>query len=154
MKLQSQTFNRCDGSAPIPKGDTRKQREAKRATKRAEGQRIRKQAEREAGVNMPGRGDIGARLRDQVFRRAHDACERCGARPSDGARLEIDHILPVSLGGETTLDNLQVLCKACHAGKGCKLDPEGERRAAEWRAEEDRKMLDKLARAKKGGRAQ
>jgi len=32
--------------------------------------------------------------------------------------LEIDHVWPRSLGGQTTGDNLQVLCKACNQKKG------------------------------------
>lgn len=43
--------------------------------------------------------------RDQV-------CVKCGAEGRD-----IDHILPVSQGGQTEMDNLQLLCKPCHINK-------------------------------------
>lgn len=32
-----------------------------------------------------------------------------------------DHIIPVSLGGKNTLDNLQCMCELCNATKGCQL---------------------------------
>lgn len=31
--------------------------------------------------------------------------------------LEIDHILPISKGGKSTIDNLQTLCKTCNKEK-------------------------------------
>lgn len=32
--------------------------------------------------------------------------------------LQIDHIVPVSLGGKSTKSNVQVLCRACNTSKG------------------------------------
>ena len=32
--------------------------------------------------------------------------------------FEIDHIIPESKGGQTTLDNLQLLCRHCNRNKG------------------------------------
>lgn len=45
------------------------------------------------------------RERDQV-------CTLCRAEGE-----EIDHIIPVSRGGETTMENLQLLCRPCHVEK-------------------------------------
>lgn len=39
-------------------------------------------------------------------------CMRCGAEGTD-----VDHIAPVSQGGQTTMDNLQLLCLTCHQEK-------------------------------------
>ncbi|MGE4613767.1 MAG: HNH endonuclease signature motif containing protein, partial [Planctomycetota bacterium] len=36
--------------------------------------------------------------------------------------IHVDHIVPLSKGGETTLDNLQVLCIDCNLGKGNRDD--------------------------------
>ncbi len=48
-----------------------------------------------------------------ILRRANGRCEECGKR----ARLEVDHIVPVSAGGGHDLANLQALCRADHARK-------------------------------------
>ncbi len=44
-------------------------------------------------------------------------CQRCGS----SHRLEMDHIFPVSLGGPTSLWNVQPLCRRCNAQKGGKM---------------------------------
>lgn len=61
---------------------------------------------------------VSARLRYQVLERDRGRCVLCGARPADGVRLHVDHILPWSRGGRTTLENLQTLCALCNLGKG------------------------------------
>jgi len=33
-------------------------------------------------------------------------------------RLSVDHIVPRTLGGSDSLDNLQVLCSSCNSAKG------------------------------------
>lgn len=58
------------------------------------------------------------RLRAQVLMRDGATCRLCGANPQSGAKLHVDHIIPWSRGGETTLDNLQILCEICNFGKG------------------------------------
>ena len=49
-----------------------------------------------------------------VLARAGRKCQQCGA---EDEALEVDHILPLALGGEDKLDNLQALCPACHKRK-------------------------------------
>lgn len=60
---------------------------------------------------------VNWRLRAQVLMRDEARCRLCGVTPSDGAKLHVDHIQPWSKGGETTLDNLQILCERCNVGK-------------------------------------
>jgi hypothetical protein len=47
-------------------------------------------------------------------------CQCCGASPSDGAVMNVDHIKPRKLFPELALelDNLQILCHDCNHGKG------------------------------------
>ena len=55
-------------------------------------------------------------LRRAVFTRDGYTCRGCGA--DDPLTLDVDHIVPVALGGRTTFANLQTLCSACNAAKG------------------------------------
>ncbi len=59
-------------------------------------------------------------LRYDVLKRDKYKCVICGASASDGAKLEVDHIIPISKGGQTTIDNLQTLCMSCNRGKSNK----------------------------------
>jgi hypothetical protein len=63
---------------------------------------------------------IDLRLRFKVLSRDSFRCRSCGASPAtqQAVLLEVDHIVPWSKGGETTLDNLQTLCSDCNQGKG------------------------------------
>lgn len=59
-------------------------------------------------------------LRYDVLRRDGFKCVRCGRGREDGVKLHVDHIVPVSRGGKSTMDNLQTLCEDCNCGKGNK----------------------------------
>lgn len=63
---------------------------------------------------------ISDKLRYQVLKRDNFKCCACGASPAKDSSIElhIDHIIPWSKGGETTIDNLQTLCSNCNLGKG------------------------------------
>jgi hypothetical protein len=67
------------------------------------------------------RGNISLELRDTLLREANYACIECGARATDGATLEVDHIVPFSRGGSDECENLQILCATCNRKKGSKL---------------------------------
>ena len=56
-------------------------------------------------------------LRYNVLERDGGVCCACGRSPRDDVTLHVDHIKPLSLGGLTTLDNLQTLCADCNIGK-------------------------------------
>lgn len=57
------------------------------------------------------------RLRFQVLKRDGFTCQYCGKQPRNGAILEVDHVLPVSRGGQTVMANLRTACKHCNSGK-------------------------------------
>jgi 5-methylcytosine-specific restriction endonuclease McrA len=63
----------------------------------------------------PARGAIPAALRREVWSRDGGQCTfrgRDGQRCSATSRLEFDHIVPVALGGTSTIDNVRLACKA------------------------------------------
>lgn len=60
------------------------------------------------------------RLRYKALKTHGNKCQCCGANPSSGAVLNVDHILPRRLfpNQALQLENLQVLCSDCNEGKG------------------------------------
>lgn len=74
------------------------------------------------GARM-SRREFSKRVMRDAFLRAGGRCEGdgCGARLTPG-KFAYDHIIPDALGGEPTLDNCQVLCRACHKEKTGKAD--------------------------------
>ena len=74
------------------------------------------------GIKHTTKREPSARLKVQVLMRDGNRCRLCGVECNDGLHnIHFDHIIPWSKGGETTLDNLQVLCSVCNLAKGnCK----------------------------------
>lgn len=66
--------------------------------------------------------EIRLGLRYKVLSRDKFKCVGCGASPATDSkcRLHIDHIIPFSKGGKTTLENLRTFCEKCNLGKGNK----------------------------------
>jgi len=69
--------------------------------------------------SLPTPRQPSLRLRFKVMNRDRFSCRHCGASPakSPGIILHVDHIVPWSKGGETSLENLQTLCQSCNLGK-------------------------------------
>ncbi len=58
------------------------------------------------------------RLRAATFERDGEACVYCGASEVD---VECDHVIPLSRGGVSALENLATACVPCNRSKGAKL---------------------------------
>jgi hypothetical protein len=56
---------------------------------------------------------ISADLRSEVMMRDRNKCTACASK----VNLEIDHKVPVSKGGKSEKENLQVLCRSCNRSK-------------------------------------
>lgn len=63
------------------------------------------------------RESIPRELRRVVFERDGGKCAECGSNFD----LQYDHVIPVALGGATTVKNLQLLCGECNRRKGADL---------------------------------
>ncbi len=65
-------------------------------------------------------------IRYNVLKRDNFTCQKCGITSKDGAKLEVDHIIPLSKGGKTVMSNLQTLCDRCNSGKSDKTKEDFE----------------------------
>jgi len=63
---------------------------------------------------------ISETTRDEVIARDKRICQYCGKGKLYKRQLHLDHIIPESLGGQFTANNLIVACKACNTRKGVK----------------------------------
>lgn len=53
---------------------------------------------------------------EQLVHKYHYICLKCEA----SIKLTVDHVVPLSLGGKDTIDNIQPLCGSCNSSKGQK----------------------------------
>ena len=67
----------------------------------------------EAGKRPP----IPKEVVDAVWKRDGGKCVYCGSTEN----LQLDHIIPFSKGGATTVENLQLLCQKCNLQKSNKI---------------------------------
>lgn len=70
----------------------------------------------EASPRNP-RGPISREMQRSVFERDGGACVECSGTFS----IQYDHIIPVAMGGATTIENLQILCSYCNQAKGASI---------------------------------
>ncbi len=52
-------------------------------------------------------------MRYDVMCRDHFRCVFCGKSASEGYRLFVEYVVPLSEGGETEFDNLRTVCGKC-----------------------------------------
>ncbi len=57
------------------------------------------------------REKISAELRERVLARDGYACRYCGSKTGP---FHLDHVYPLSKGGETSFDNLVTSCTRCN----------------------------------------
>jgi hypothetical protein len=68
------------------------------------------------------RRSLATRERLALFLSCHGRCQRCGWILAPGKRWEVDHVIPLALGGRDHTVNMQVLCSPCHGGKTQRID--------------------------------
>lgn len=82
---------------------------------------------------MPDRR-VTSRQKQVVIQRAAGCCEYCGSRADYSMDpFSAEHIVPRSVGGKTTLDNLALACLGCNSYKHTKtegVDPVSNQKAS------------------------
>ena len=68
---------------------------------------------------MAKRKNLSKSVRFEVFKRDSFTCQYCGKSAPDVV-LEVDHIIPVSKGGDNDISNLITSCFECNRGKSNK----------------------------------
>ena len=61
-------------------------------------------------------------FRLNLFLKRKGTCTSCSQKIDAGKAWDIDHILPLALGGTNELKNLQIFCKPCHQSKTSQSD--------------------------------
>ncbi len=69
------------------------------------------------GAASPRREPIARDVRLAVWERDGGRCVECAS----DFELQFDHVIPVVLGGATSVQNLQLLCATCNRAKGGSL---------------------------------
>ncbi len=103
------------------------------------------------------RKSVSKRTRFEVFKRDRFTCQYCGRKPPEVV-LWIDHVIPVSKGGDNSRVNLLTSCRDCNAGKSdisldevmgaqAKIIQDGQEKLAQMKAMQryviaERKLLD------------
>jgi len=81
--------------------------------------------------------EFSRKTKDQAFDRCGGHCEDCGVRLSAAVGIEYDHIIRCELRPDNSLQNIQCLCRNCHADKTFKRDipqvAKGKRIRAKYR---------------------
>lgn len=67
------------------------------------------------------RTPISSILRFEIFTRDDFTCQYCGKNVNEGAKLHVDHKIPISKGGKDTMDNYITSCSECNLGKSNKI---------------------------------
>ena len=68
--------------------------------------------------------------RFEILRRDNFRCVYCGRGAEDGAKLQVDHVVPSSRGGTDDPGNLRTACKMCNTSKGARVMPDVIKRFA------------------------
>lgn len=74
----------------------------------------------ETKAYRPEGRNISREVMLQVVRRDGHVCQKCRVNVPDN-EIEFDHIIPVSKGGPSSVENIRVLCRTCNRKKSDSL---------------------------------
>ena len=77
-----------------------------------------KKKQNEKSYSYRRRGYNAGYIDWKAVKKLPDVCVECGSTED----MTIDHIKPLSKGGDNHISNLQKMCRKCNASKGCRYD--------------------------------
>lgn len=90
----------------------------------ATGRAQRKRSAKAREARLRGAGLYELVQPQEIFERDRWRCQLCGRRVSS-SEAQLDHIIPVALGGAHVRANLQLACGPCNSRKGARLLGQG-----------------------------
>lgn len=108
------------GKVNISKADTFNYKDLARIVDSVSTKRMDKETYQR--ISKVERGFLSDGMRYDVLKRDNFKCVLCGMSSKDGAILHVDHIIPISKGGKTEMNNLRTLCEKCNIGKSNKIE--------------------------------
>jgi hypothetical protein len=78
-------------------------------------------------ARQPARRPLPLSVRFAVLKRDRFTCAYCGKSPP-AVVVEVDHVVPVALGGTNAIGNLVTSCQDCNSGKGARPLADGQAR--------------------------
>lgn len=71
---------------------------------------------------MRPRRRISATVRDKIAEQAGHRCSYCRSPAIVGIPMVVDHVIPLSAGGASEIENLALSCYRCNEFKGARLE--------------------------------
>ena len=68
------------------------------------------------GARMCRHPNVSARV-SRLLQKQKGTCWECGLYFRDGDLMEVDHVIPLAIGGKDVFHNLQLLHRHCHDQK-------------------------------------
>lgn len=103
-----------------PRKKDKCEREREREKKRKKRKKRRQEYQDRHMANDAEHAKVTRAMQYDVLRRDGFKCIRCSCGNVNEVKLHVDHIVPVSCGGKSTMENLKTLCENCNCDKGNK----------------------------------
>lgn len=102
--------------------EMRSQKQPQKRKEKEENKRIRRNAKRHKrrALEKSAGGSYNVKEIRNLYESQNGKCTICGLQFDNCVKYEIDHIMPISKGGNNSIKNIQLLCRACNLIKSNK----------------------------------
>lgn len=123
LSIPENRIKRCERSKKFYWSDVENQRKKSNECKRTEKgkARVRRYNNTRRSNILNTKNDLSIEDIHFLLKFQNNVCGKCGIEFTKEITYTVDHIIPVKLGGDLTLQNCQLLCKSCNSSKGAKV---------------------------------